>query len=226
MKNHMLKLFLACLTLALVGAACEPDTPNQGSGTYQFHPRRPGHGSDTITQKDTILPPHIEKWILYATRENPGCGADMRLLHPMPDDWYGADARAITLNWEDSTYTSQGFFLFYNKPERSGRFHLKDTLWHGYVFPQIVFENGISMCDFSEIKTWDYYTGHSANEIFAVTLQTYLVDYPQVPNQFIQIAAEYWPTPTPHEQEFYYYFFRLNPHIFFDVNYKSITLKP
>jgi hypothetical protein len=209
-------ILAACVLLA---SSCEK--PEEL--TLQEKPQRSGD-TTTVTPdpppdpNDSILPPHIEKWILFFSEDYPGCGSGMRLLWPMPENWYGPDARAITLNWRDSTYTSDAYDnIFQAIVPRSGNFHLKDSILQGHAQPwhKIIFDNGISMSPFSEITEWSYYIGTSSSGyvfINAPWVPDYLATYPEAPDQLAHLQAQYWPTSTPNPQEFTYQFFRLNPH--------------
>ncbi|MDR1345651.1 MAG: hypothetical protein LBK03_02980 [Bacteroidales bacterium] len=224
MKRIIFMLMAACVLLA---SSCKK--PEEL--TLQEKPQRPGD-TTTVTPdpplnpNDSILPPHIEKWILFFSEDYPGCGSGMRLLWPMPENWYGPDARAITLNWRDSTYTSDAYDnIFQAIVPRSGSVHLKDTLIHGFVSRKIIFDNGISMSPFPEITEWFYWVGTSSDYTFNESwVHDYLTTYPEVPDQLVHLQKQYWPTSTPNPQQFTYQFFRLNPHDFYSDNTKSNQL--
>jgi hypothetical protein len=216
MKKKTFFAFIA--VLLLLAASCEKhQLLDEGTNTCQTYPRRPGTtipaDPPELNPNDSILPPHIEKWILFFTSDFPGCGGSMHLLWPMPDNWFGPDARAITLNWLDSTYTSQAYESYHYNVTTEGHFHLKDTIKRGTRGYQIVFDNGISMSPFPEIKSWGYFIGTFDDYAFREQcIQKYRYDYPEAPEKLISISASYWPTPTPSSQDFGFVFFRLNPH--------------
>jgi hypothetical protein len=87
--------------------SCEPE-PEPDTTLQQKPHRSAGQSRDTTSTtvpdppnpNDSILPAHIEKWILFFSADNPGCGPDMRIFWPMSDNWFCPDARAITLNWQ------------------------------------------------------------------------------------------------------------------------------
>jgi hypothetical protein len=170
--------------LALIGAACEPEKPNPGEEIYTKYPRRPATDPVT-TPTDSILPPYIEKWIWvrYSTDD---CVPITETFSP-PEDFFGPDAHAITIDWRDSTYTSQhsrnlaGGYTNYNI---SGTFSCRDTIiMYGNPVLETIFtfRNGIAM--HPPIKEWikypDYY-------VFSDWRPAYIAQY-QVPEQFVAL---------------------------------------
>jgi hypothetical protein len=217
-SKFVFMLMAACLLLASECRKPEEEL------LLQEKPQRPA-GQDTTsttvpdppTPNDSILPPHIEKWILFFSADNPGCGPDMRIFWPMPDNWFGPDARAITLNWQDSTYTSDAYDNIYQTiVPRAGNFHLKDRIVGNTVLKRFIFDTGISMSPFPEITEWACYVGTSSYFLFDEPwVHDYLAQYPEVPDQLVELIQKYWPTPTPSPQQFTFQFFRLNPHDFY-----------
>jgi hypothetical protein len=151
----------ACLLLALaalLASSCEK--PEEPKGLeVQNKPQRPGDTTVVVTPSDSILPPYLEKWIWVQYSRDDGCWP-ITETYPPPEDLFGADARAITIDWRDSTYTSQSCKsadTYQIVPEISGRFSMRDTtilLLDDFVnITKIIFNNGITMGPV-EIKEW------------------------------------------------------------------------
>ena len=185
MKNHTIKLILACLTLALVGAACEPEPSNPVPPVPPGQPTDTtgnGNGTGINTPRDSILPPYIEKWIWVGYHTDDGCGPLTEMLPP-PEDFFGADARAITIDWRDSTYTSQhcrsiaGGYTNYNI---SGIFSMRDTTYTNYMDiivtrKKIILNNSIAMCPL--LTDWFVSFGNANSYGFSHWAQQYIERY-------------------------------------------------
>jgi hypothetical protein len=143
-----------------------------------------------------------------------------------PENWFGPDARAITLNWLDSTYTSQsclsadGVAL----PEISGRFSVKDTIWtpnSSYVMTIIRFNNGITMAKSQYLGDNFWHSSFSSTgeypwgDEFIAWLNAYMNEY-QLPNQFVRLIQSHY-----HGNEsLVLHFFCINPR----NNSKQLTI--
>ena len=185
MEKNLLTLILGCVMLALLGASCEK--PPDEISPVQNKPNQHGTttGSTITTPRDSILPPYIEKWIWIRYNNNEGCG-NVQETFPPPEDFFGADARAITIDWRDSTYTSQhcrsvaGGYTNYNI---SGKFSCRDTIvMYGsntVSKTKFIFSNGTAILPIitNWLKEPDHY-----NSVYG--LATYAAQY-QVPNQFV-----------------------------------------
>ena len=183
MEKNLLTLIWGCVMLALLGASCEK--PPDENYPVQNKPNQHGTVTDSTitTPRDSILPPYIEKWIWVHYYTDDGCGPLNETFRP-PEDFFGADARAITIDWRDSTYTSQhcrsvaGGYTNYNI---SGTFSCRDTIVMllGNPFPKtkFIFSKGITMLPI--ITDWQKSPDHFT---YSWT-PAYVAQY-QVPNQF------------------------------------------
>jgi hypothetical protein len=182
----------ACLLLALaalLASSCEK--PEEPKGLeVQNKPQRPGDTTVVVSPSDSILPPYIEKWIWVRYSRDDGC-LPITETYPPPEDLFGADARAITIDWRDSTYTSQSCKsadTYQIVPEISGRFSIRDTivmsLGSPYPRTKIIFNNGITMGPV-EIKEW--FVKFTSNLTYGFPYE-YVNEY-HVPNHFLGLTA-------------------------------------
>ncbi|MDR1345911.1 MAG: hypothetical protein LBK03_04325, partial [Bacteroidales bacterium] len=102
------KIAAACLLMAacvLLASSCQDPEELDPQLQLQNKPQRPGDTAVVVSPGDSVLPPWIEKWIWVEYSRNDGCWP-ITETYPPPEDLFGADARAITIDWRDSTYTS------------------------------------------------------------------------------------------------------------------------
>ncbi|MDR1112951.1 MAG: hypothetical protein LBL18_04245 [Bacteroidales bacterium] len=185
----------ACLLLALatlLASSCEKPEKPKGL-EVQNNPQRPGDTTVVVTPSDSILPPYMEKWIWVQYSRDDGCWP-ITITYPPPEDLFGADARAITIDWRDSTYVSQSCKsadTYQIVPEISGRFSIRDTivmsLGSPYSKTKIVFSDGVTMGPV-EIKEWliRFSQDHDGQEGWAhAYIQQYILPY----DKFVRLST-------------------------------------
>jgi hypothetical protein len=132
---------------------------------------------------------------------------------PPPESYFGADARAIILNWLDSTYISQSCWSagnFQIVPEISGRFSIRDTTIPfnpslSITYRVFKFNNGITMGPV-EIKEW---YGRFGDEIYFYTWAPAYIEKYQVLGQFVALSASKYKDQSKHD--FGLSFLRITP---------------
>ncbi|MDR1112543.1 MAG: hypothetical protein LBL18_02125 [Bacteroidales bacterium] len=204
MKHIIFMLIAACVLLA---SSCEKPKGLDGL-EVQNKPQRPGDTTVVVSPGDSILPPYLEKWIWVEYTDFSGCWP-ITETYPPPEDLFGADARAITIDWRDSTYTSQSCksaATFQIVPEISGRFSMRDKITilpnttHDTIYYKVIrFSNGITMGPV-EIKDWTV----NPSDWYYPSLTAYAQKY-LVPNQFVAI----WTGQYQGTYEFQLYFLRI-----------------
>jgi hypothetical protein len=185
--KHLIFMFMAACVL-LASSCKKPEEELDPQLQLQNKPQRTGDTAVVVSPGDSVLPPWIEKWIWVQYSRNDGCWP-ITETYPPPEDLFGADARAITIDWRDSTYTSQSCKSADNYqivPEISGRFSIRDTIvMLGTPYPRkkYIFSNGITMGPL-EIKEWLTLPSETYDWT-SVYAETY-----QVPNQFVYLYTK------------------------------------
>jgi hypothetical protein len=184
------KMFFTIIAgcMLLLAASCEKDPPpNLGTNDPPTNPIDTT-GVVITTPHDSVLPPYIEKWIWVRYFRNDGCGPFTETFSP-PENFFGADTRAITIDWRDSSYISQSCRnAATNKivSEISGTFSCRDTiimLGEPFGCTKVIFSNGITMGPL-EITEWLWPPFNT----FSWT-PAYVEEY-QVPNQFVYLVTK------------------------------------
>jgi hypothetical protein len=184
------KMFFTIIAgcLLLLAASCEKDPPpNLGTNDPPTNPIDTT-GVVITTPHDSVLPPYIEKWIWVGYSRSDGCWPFTGAFPP-PENFFGADARAITINWRDSSYISQSCRNAATNQivsEISGTFSCRDTILvfgDPVVRTKIIFNNGITMGPL-EITEWIWPPYNTFSWVPA-----YVEEY-EVPNNFMEIYTK------------------------------------